>query len=64
MAYAWDLEVDGAWGGLIIYQGVMSKVELESLREDSTRLMEGLRCKDPENQILVSGKDWKARGPN
>ena len=31
----WDLEVGGARGGLIIYQGVMSKVELESLAEIS-----------------------------
>jgi hypothetical protein len=25
-----DLEVNGAWGRLILYQGVMLKVELES----------------------------------
>jgi hypothetical protein len=30
--YTWELEVDGAWGRLILYQGVMLKVELESDR--------------------------------
>jgi hypothetical protein len=29
---AQDLEVDEAWGRLILYQGVMLKVELESGR--------------------------------
>ena len=33
MVHTGDLEVDGAWGGLILYQGVMSKVELGSLAE-------------------------------
>jgi hypothetical protein len=28
--YTWDLEVDGAWGRLILYKGVILKVELES----------------------------------
>ena len=51
------LEVDRAWGGLIIYHGVMLKVELES--EDSTWLMEGLRRKSTESRSLISGK---ARG--
>ena len=50
-----DLEFDGARGGLIIYHGVMLKVELES-EEDSTRLMEGLRRKLAESRSLVSGK--------
>jgi hypothetical protein len=31
-----DLEVNGAWGRLILYQGVMLKVELES-EEDSAQ---------------------------
>ena len=35
MERLWDLEVGGAWGGLIIYQGVMLNVELESLAEIS-----------------------------
>ena len=37
----------------------MLKVELESLRGDFTRLMEGLRRKLAESRSLVSGK---ARG--
>jgi hypothetical protein len=28
--YTWKLQVDGAWDRLILYQGVMLKVELES----------------------------------
>ena len=35
MERLWDLEVGGARGGLIIYHGVMLKVELESLTEIS-----------------------------
>ena len=35
MERLWHLEVDRARGGLIIYQGVMSKMELESLAEIS-----------------------------
>ena len=35
MERLWDLEVGGARGGLIIYQGVMLKVKLESLAEIS-----------------------------
>ena len=59
MERLWDLEVGEAWDGPIIYQGVMSKVELESLREDSTRLMEGLRCKVPECRSLFQREGEK-----
>ena len=35
MMHMRDLDIDEAWGGLIIYQRVMSKVELESVTEIS-----------------------------
>ena len=42
-------------GGLIIYHGVMLKVELESGRFHSV-LIEGLRRKSSESRSLFSGK--------
>jgi hypothetical protein len=50
-----ELEVDEAWGGLIIYHGVMLKVELESGGLHSV-LIKGLRRKSTESRSLFSGK--------
>ena len=50
-----ELEIDGARGGLIIYHGVMLKVELESGRLHSV-LIEGLRRKSTESRSLFRGK--------
>ena len=50
-----ELEVDEARGGLIIYHGVMLKVELESRRLHSV-LIGGLRRKSTESRSLFSGK--------
>ena len=69
--YTWELEVDRARGGLIIYQRVMLNVELESA-EDSTRLIEGLRRKSTESRSLFqregerhvdrAGAQWSGEG--
>ena len=60
-----ELEVNEARGGLIIYHGVMLKVELESGGLHSV-LIEGLRRKCTESRSLFSGKkrvtrslDWR-----
>ena len=49
------LKSTGREGGLIIYHGVMLKVELESGRLHLV-LIEGLRCKSTESRSLFGGK--------
>jgi hypothetical protein len=46
-----DLEVNGTWGRLILYQGVMLKVSW-SLAEESTRLMERLLRRSTKSRSL------------
>ena len=47
-----NLKSMGRGGGLIIYHGVMLKVELESKGRLHTELMEGLRHKSTESRSL------------
>ena len=51
-----SLKSTGREGGLIIYHGVMLKVELESSERLHSVLMEGLRRKLTESRSLFS---WK-----
>ena len=50
-----SLKLTGREGGLIIYHGVMLKVELESRRLHSV-LIGGLRRKSTESRSLFGGK--------
>lgn len=52
MVYTRSLKSTGREGGLIIYHGVMLKVELESGKRLHSVLVEGLRCKISENRSL------------